>query len=127
MTGATVLNGLGDLVLVLDREQRVVAAYGRWIQTRQILAAAYTGKPIAEDWPGDLATLHLEMNARALDGQVVVYESEYPQAGGRRMMTVVAPVYAEDGGVTGIVRAARALEDDANAVSTQVLPAAGQP
>lgn len=128
MTGATVLHGLGDLVLVLNREQRVVGTYGRWVQTRRVSSSEYTGKQIAGAWPQNVAAFHVEMNARALDGQVVTYDWEYPAPGsGRRMMTVIVPIYAADGHrVSGIIRTARELSGDAPAVSTQMIHLSGR-
>lgn len=128
MTGATVLHGLGDIVLVLNRDQRVIGTYGRWVQTRRVRAAEYTGKQIADEWPREVASFHVEMNARALDGQVVTYDWEYPVPGsGRRMMTVIVPIYTADGqGVSGIIRTARELSGDAPAVSTQAIQLSGR-
>lgn len=128
MTGATVLNGLGDLVFVLDRDQRIVATYGRWVQTRRVKASDYAGRTIGDEWPREAAQLHLEMNARALAGEVVVYESESAAPGSRRrMITVIAPLYAEEGNaVHGTVHAARELDDDAPAVSMQTVHTLGR-
>jgi DNA-binding CsgD family transcriptional regulator len=109
---AEIVNGLGDLVLVLDREQRVRAAYGRWLRAGQVRASQFVGKRAAEIWPADVAAFHTAMNARALDGQVVLYDWEYPVPGsGHRMMTVICPIYGDSPStITGIVRTATELE-----------------
>jgi len=112
LSPADLVNGLGDLVLVLDRDQRVTAAYGRWIRARRVRATQFVGRKVAEIWPADVAAFHGAMNARALDGQVVVYDWEYPVPGsGHRMMTVICPIYGDSPqAVTGIVRTATELD-----------------
>jgi PAS domain-containing protein len=81
MKSTAILNALGELVFVLDRDQRVTAAYGSGLQTRRYKAAQFMGRSIAEAWPADVAALHVHMNGRALDGQVVVYDWEFPFPG----------------------------------------------
>jgi DNA-binding CsgD family transcriptional regulator len=96
MGSTAVLNGLGDLVFVLDREQRVKAVYGRYIQNGTYQSAHFLDKLMADEWPADVGAIHCEMNARALDGQTVVYDWEFPVRGtGRRMITTILPVFSE--------------------------------
>jgi DNA-binding CsgD family transcriptional regulator len=123
-----VLHAMGDLVLILNRDQRVTATYGRWIQTGRFEASQFTGKKMHEEWPADIAALHIAMNARGLDGQVVVYDWEYPVPGsGHRMMTVICPIYAERGGtVNGAIRASRELGQGLRSVATQAVQIALQ-
>jgi len=108
LTPTELVNGLGDLVLILDRDQRVTAAYGGWIRARRVRATQFVGKRVTELWPADVAAFHGAMHARGLDGQVVVYDWEDPVPGsGHRMMTVICPIYGgSPPAVTGIVRTA---------------------
>jgi DNA-binding CsgD family transcriptional regulator len=123
LTPNGVLHALGDLVFILDREQRVTAAFGRSFEAGQYETSQFLGKTIAEEWPPDVAALHVEMNARGLEGQVVVYDWEYPFRGsGRRMMTLICPLYAEAGGaVIGVVRSSRDLGVAVRPLATQTV------
>ena len=77
-------------MFVIDREQRITAVYGQWIRSGRSRASRWIGKRMAEEWPKDIAALHSAMNTRALDGQMVVYDWEYPVPGsGRRMCTLL--------------------------------------
>jgi DNA-binding CsgD family transcriptional regulator len=111
-TPTELVNGLGDLVLILDRDQRVTAAYGRWIRARRVRATQFVGKRAAELWPAEVAAFHGAMHARGLEGQVVVYDWEDPMPGsGHRMMTVICPIYGgSPPAVTGLVRTAIELD-----------------
>ena len=112
LTPTELVNGRGDLVLILDRDQRVTGAYGRWIRARRVRPAQFVGKKVAELWPADVAAFHGAMHARGLEGQVVVYDWEDPVPGsGHRMMTVICPIYGgSPPSVTGIVRTAIELD-----------------
>jgi DNA-binding CsgD family transcriptional regulator len=118
----SILHALGDLVLILDHEQRVTAAYGMWIQTARFDPSQFVGKTIADEWPADLAALHIDMNARALDGQVVVYDWEFPLPGsGQRMVTWLCPLYAKSGEIGGAVRVSREVGEHVRALVTQAV------
>ena len=122
MTPATVLHALGDVVLILDRDHCVTAAYGLWIQNGRFDASQFTGKTITEGWPTDLAALHVAMNTRGLDGQVVVYDWEYPVPGSScRMLTMICPIYGSTGETTGVIRVSRQMADGVRSVATQAV------
>ena len=123
LTPTGVLNALGDLVFILDRQQRVTAAFGRSFEGGECETSQFLGKTITEEWPPDIAALHLEMNARGLEGQVVVYDWEYPFRGsGRRIMTLICPLYADAGGaVIGVVRSSRDLGAAVRSLATQTV------
>ena len=128
LTPNEVLHALGDLNFILDSEQRITAAFGRWIQTGRFEASQFLGKTIAAEWPPDVAALHVEMNARGLEGQVVVYDWEYPLRGsGCRMLTLICPLYADVGGaVIGVVRCSRELGAAVSPLATQTVQLALQ-
>jgi DNA-binding CsgD family transcriptional regulator len=118
VTPTALLHGLGDLVFILDREQRITAVYGEWIRTRRSPAVRWLGKRMVDEWPKDIAALHAAMNTRALEGQVVVYDWEYPVPGsGRRMLTTLTPLYDGGGVITGALRATRLLPDGTRALA----------
>jgi DNA-binding CsgD family transcriptional regulator len=118
VTPTALLHGLGDLVFILDREQRITAVYGEWIRSGRTPAARWLGKRMVEEWPKDIAALHTAMNSRALEGQVVVYDWEYPVPGsGRRMLTTITPMYDGGGVITGALRATRLLPDGTRALA----------
>lgn len=122
-----VLDALGDLVFTLDCDQRVTAAYGTGFDTGRYKKSQFIGKTIADDWPADMAALHVHMNARALEGQCVVYDWEFPMPGsGHRFMTILAPLYGQSGEVIGALRISRELGDDVRSVATQTLQLALQ-
>jgi DNA-binding CsgD family transcriptional regulator len=118
VTPVTLLHGLGDLVFVIDRHQRITAVYGQWVRSGRSRASRWVGKRMDEEWPKDIAALHSAMNTRALEGQVVVYDWEYPVAGsGRRMLTTITPMYDGGGAITGALRATRLLPDGTRALA----------
>jgi DNA-binding CsgD family transcriptional regulator len=122
MKPTAILDALGELVFVLDREQRVTAVHGSGFEAGRYRASEFLGKSIAEEWPADVAALQVHMNARALDGQVVVFDWEFPFPGsGHRMLTVLCPLYGESGQVTGILRISRELADEVRSVATHTL------
>jgi len=57
MKPTAVLDALGELVFILDREQRVTGAYGTGFETGRYKASQFIGKTIAEEWPADVAAL----------------------------------------------------------------------
>jgi DNA-binding CsgD family transcriptional regulator len=129
MTPATILHALGDLVLVLDREHRVTAAFGKLIRTGARDASQFIGKAMGEAWPTDLAGVHSHMNSRALEGQVVVYDWEYPFPGsGYRVLSVLCPLYAEsDRETTGVLRIARMIGEQARPLATHAVSLESRP
>lgn len=109
-------------MFILDRDQRVVSAHGTGFTTGRYKTDQFMGKAIGEDWPADMASLHVAMNARALDGQCVCYDWEFPLAGsGHRVMTILAPLYGQSGEIIGALRISRGLGDDVRSVATQAL------
>ena len=109
-------------MFVIDHDQRITAVYGEWIRTGRSSASRYVGKRMLDEWPKEIVTLHAAMNARALEGQVVVYDWEYPVPGsGRRMLTTICPLYDGEGAVRCAIRATRLLTAGARAHAAQAV------
>jgi len=122
MTTTDVLHALGELVFILDRDQRVTAAFGSGFRTGRFKTSEFIGKSIAEEWPPDVAALHVAMHTRALDGQVVAFDWEFPIPGsGNRMMTTLCPLYDKSGDVIGILRISRELGVHVRSVATSAV------
>ena len=113
-------------MFVIDRHQRIRAVYGQWIRIGRSRGSRWIGKRMDEEWPKDIAALHAAMNTRALEGQVVVYDWEYPvPSSGRRMLTTISPLHDRNGTVTGAIRATRLLPDGARPQAAHAVPLSG--
>ncbi len=104
----TLVESIDDVVFRLDRQQRCVDVFGRWLAREQILPETLVGHTIREIVGPAQAGVHERANLRALAGETVSYEWTRESARGvRHMQTILSPQRAPEGHVIGIVGVGR--------------------
>ena len=102
------VESIDDVVFRLDRDQRCVDAFGRWLEREGIEPASLIGRTVREIVGSESATQHEEANLRALAGETVTYEwTLTAPRGNRHMQTTLSPLHGPDGDVIGIVGVGR--------------------
>src|SRR6267142_2022306 len=82
---SVLVNSLEDMGFALDRQQRYVRVFGRWLKKYGLRADAFLGKTAREVLGAEAATVHEEANERVLRGEEeVYYEWAFPQPQGTR-------------------------------------------
>jgi two-component system cell cycle sensor histidine kinase/response regulator CckA len=102
------VESIDDVVFRLDKDQRCVDAFGRWLEREGFDPADLVGKTIREIVGPDEAPTHEQANLRALAGETVTYEWILRSPRGiHHMQTSLSPLYGSGGEVTGIVGVGR--------------------
>ncbi len=70
----TIMSSMQDIVFTLDREQRHTGVYGPWVEQQGMSSTDFLGKTAREIMGAENAAVHEEANAKALEGEFVVYE-----------------------------------------------------
>jgi two-component system cell cycle sensor histidine kinase/response regulator CckA len=104
----SLVESIDDVVFRLDREQRCVDAFGRWLEREGIRPASLIGRSIAEIVGPEAAPAHEAANARALAGETLTYEwILHSSRGAHHMQTTLSPLRNASGQITGIVGVGR--------------------
>ena len=104
----TLVEGIDDVVFRLDRNQRCVDIFGRWLEREGFDPGDFLGRTTADIIGGPAAGVHERANLRALAGETVTYEWTRDSARGlRHMQTTLSPIRSADGPVVGIVGVGR--------------------
>jgi PAS domain S-box-containing protein len=104
----SLVESIDDVVFRLDREQRCVDAFGRWLEREGFNPADLIGKRIDEIVGPETAPIHEEANRRALAGETITYDWILPSRRGvHHMQTTLSPLRSSTGEVTGIVGVGR--------------------
>jgi two-component system cell cycle sensor histidine kinase/response regulator CckA len=102
------VESIDDVVFRLDREQRCVDAFGRWLEREGIEPARLIGRTIREIVGAGDASQHEAANAKALSGETVTYEWRLATPRGERhMQTTLSPLHGSAGDIIGIVGVGR--------------------
>jgi PAS domain S-box-containing protein len=103
---------MDDLVFTLDREQRHVEVFGRWLDREGWTPDSLLGKTAREIFGPEAAPVHEAANRRALAGESITYEwSVAGRDGARHFRTTVSPVRGPGGKVTGVVGLGREITE----------------
>ncbi|HEX6408144.1 MAG TPA: PAS domain-containing protein [Gemmatimonadales bacterium] len=102
------VESIDDVVFRLDREQRCVDVFGRFLEREGFDPAHLVGRTTREIVGDDDVELHESANLRALAGETVTYEwiLRAPR-GVRHMQTTLSPLHGPYGEITGIVGVGR--------------------
>ncbi len=102
------VESIDDVVFRLDREQRCVDVFGRFLEREGFDPAHLVGRTTREIVGEDDVELHESANLRALAGETVTYEwiLRAPR-GVRHMQTTLSPLHGPYGEITGIVGVGR--------------------
>lgn len=98
------LTSIPDPIVVLDREQRVVAVLRGWPDESPRRPEDLIGKAFREAFGGQVTAVHENANIRALEGESVVCEWTRPK--GRqpmRLCTAVSPLRDSSSKIVGLV------------------------
>jgi PAS domain S-box-containing protein len=102
------VESIDDVVFRLDRDQRCVDAFGRWLEREGLDPASLIGRTTREIVGAEEAPLHERANLAALSGETVTYEWTLRSPRGlRHMQTTLSPLHGPYGEVTGIVGVGR--------------------
>jgi two-component system, cell cycle sensor histidine kinase and response regulator CckA len=102
------VESIDDVVFRLDREQRCVDAFGRWLEREGIEPATLIGRTVREIIGAEDASQHEAANAKALAGETVTYEwTLTTPRGDRHMQTTLSPLHGPGGDIIGIVGVGR--------------------
>ena len=103
-----ILSSGRDQIFVLDREQRIVAFFGRWPKQSPRRIGDMFGKRKRELFGPEIAELHEAAGRRALDGEEVSYEwsiTDLPRP--VHLFTTASPLRNDDGEVAGVLLVTR--------------------
>jgi PAS domain S-box-containing protein len=104
----TLVESIDDVVFRLDREQRCVDIFGRWLEREGFRPADFIGRTTAEIVGPATSAAHERANRQALAGETITYEWTLPSKRGRRhMLTTLSPLRGSGGEVAGIVGVGR--------------------
>jgi PAS domain S-box-containing protein len=104
----TLVEGIDDVVFRLDRDQRCVDIFGRWLEREGLEPRDFLGRTTGDIVGGPAAGVHERANQRALAGETVTYEWTRDSVRGlRHMQTTLSPIRSADGAVVGIVGVGR--------------------
>ncbi|MEM2660510.1 MAG: PAS domain S-box protein [Nitrososphaeria archaeon] len=105
----TLVESMSDIVFILDRQQRHIGVFGQWLKTYNTTPEFFLGKTAKEVLGEEAATVHEEANARALQGENVVYEWSLKTAEGKTLyfQTSLSPLRDSKGNIIGIVGVGR--------------------
>ncbi|HEX5964184.1 MAG TPA: PAS domain-containing protein [Gemmatimonadales bacterium] len=104
----SLVESIDDVVFRLDRDQRCVDAFGRWLEREGFDPATLIGKTIAEIVGQEAAPPHEAANLRALAGETVTYDWVLRSYRGvHHMQTTLSPLRDANGRINGIVGVGR--------------------
>jgi two-component system, cell cycle sensor histidine kinase and response regulator CckA len=102
------VESIDDVVFRLDREQRCVDAFGRWLEREGIDPVSLIGRTTREIVGPEQAAVHERANLSALAGETVTYEwTLHSRNGVHHMQTTLSPLHGPYGEITGIVGVGR--------------------
>jgi PAS domain S-box-containing protein len=102
------VESIDDVVFRLDRQQRCVDVFGRWLEREGIDPGDLIGRTVREIVGPEDAPQHEEANLKALAGETVTYEwTLATPRGDRHMQTTLSPLHGPAGEVVGIVGVGR--------------------
>ena len=104
----TLVNSMQDVVFTMDRDQRLVGVFGRWLEGYGLKAGDLLGKRPSEMLPPELATLHEQASQKAFSGQAADFEWTVPTpAGVVHFHTWLSPLRDSRDSVIGVVGVSR--------------------
>jgi PAS domain S-box-containing protein len=103
----SLVTAMEDSVFILDRQQRLVGAYGSLVRQTE-----HVGRTMRDVYGAEAAVVHEEAEQRALDGESVMYEWSVDEPEGRRhFQTRLSPMRGDGEEITGLVGVGRELTE----------------
>jgi PAS domain S-box-containing protein len=104
----SLVESIDDVVFRLDRDQRCMDAFGRWLEREGFDPASLIGRRMEEIVGLEAASTHVAANERALAGETITYDWILrSKRGDHHMQTTLSPLRSSNGEVTGIVGVGR--------------------
>jgi len=104
----TLVTSMDDIVYTLDKKQRHVGVFGRWLERSGLTLEHFIGRTASDLFGPERAQVHIEANLRALRGESVEYEWSAAAGEERQYFhTSIAPIRNDSGTVEGIVGVGR--------------------
>ncbi len=99
-----------DLVMILDRDQRVLAVAGPWLERFALTPESFLGRAVQEFLEPSAFTAFAAAYRRVLSGREEVYDSPWmmaPLPEARHLQLALAPLRDAQGAVVGVVAVGR--------------------
>jgi PAS domain S-box-containing protein len=100
------VDSLDEIVYTLDANHRLMSVYGNWVERSGFKTETLLGKTVAEIFGDAGYEHHHQMEARALAGEHVLYESTYtdvPSNSQHDILTSLSPLRDPSDAIIGIV------------------------
>jgi len=99
-----IVESTDDIIFELDRESRLIAIFGAWIENSEIDIDSFIGKTAADIFPEGTSEVHMIESKRALSGEPTTYEWSFGEGINQRHYSInLSPVFDDDGEVSGLV------------------------
>ncbi|NLT45245.1 MAG: PAS domain-containing protein, partial [Thermotogaceae bacterium] len=93
-----------DIIFELDRESRLTAIFGAWIESSEVNTDFFIGKTAAEIFPEGIAEVHMMNSEIALSGEQTTHEWSFGEEVNQKHYSInLSPIFDEEGLVTGLV------------------------
>ncbi|WP_310793770.1 HD domain-containing phosphohydrolase [Mesotoga sp. BH458_6_3_2_1] len=99
-----IVESTDDIIFELDRESRLTAIFGAWIESSEVNTDFFIGKTAAEIFPEGIAEVHMMNSEIALSGEQTTYEWSFGEDVNQKHYSInLSPIFDEEGLVTGLV------------------------
>jgi PAS domain S-box-containing protein len=106
------VDSVEDIVFALDRNERHIGVFGRWMERFGLGAEHFLGRTAGEVLGAEAAAVHQAANRRALAGEHVVYEwSVETSEGMLSVQTSLSPLRDAKGDIVGIIGVGRDITE----------------
>ena len=118
------IDSLDGIFFTLDRDQRYTSVCGQWLVQSGLPPEFFLGRTSREVMGTEAAQVHEAANARALQGESVVYEwSQWENSTIGSYRTLVSPLRDERGDIMGVVGLGRNLAAQSRIAEDHAAPA----
>jgi len=105
-----------DIIFTLDREQRITAVFGKWMEQDGVTSEYFRGKTLRDFLGEEKALVYEETNKKVLAGETALTEFSIKRNGQPRLyQTFLSPIKDREGTVSGIVGIGRDITELKNA------------
>jgi len=99
-----IVESTDDVIFELDRDSRIIAIFGRWLESSDADTYFFIGKTAADMFPEGTAEVHMMNNKIALSGEPTTYEWSFGEGIDQKHYSInLSPIFDEEGEVTGLV------------------------
>jgi len=107
-----IVESTDDIIFELDRESRLIAVFGSWIENSETDTDFFIGKTAADILPEGTAEVHIMNNKIALSGEPTTYEWSFGEGLDQKYYSInLSPVFDDNGEVSGLVGIGRDITE----------------